>query len=232
MREHGEIEELLALEALGGIEPEDRARLAALRAEHGECPECAELEAAFRETAVALATALPAAEVGAPFEDRVVAAALSEPRVATLASSRRRPRAWLAVAAAVVLVAIGALGGYLAAPRSSVGAFIQQPGVTLVPFEQANGGTGTMTLAIGPEGTDAYVIGTGLPPPPAGQVYEMWTITGENPTSLGCAVPTDGHVTLSVQGDFTTADVAAMTVESDSCPSAPTTDPVQVATLR
>ena len=37
---------------------------------------------------------------------------------------------------------------------------------------------------------------------------------------------------LGVQGDFATADVAAVTVESDSCPSAPTTDPVQVATLQ
>ena len=35
MREHGEIEELLALEALGGLEPADAERLAALRAEHG-----------------------------------------------------------------------------------------------------------------------------------------------------------------------------------------------------
>jgi len=34
-----------------------------------------------------------------------------------------------------------------------------------------------------------------------------------------------------VHGDFATADVAAMTLESASCPSAPTTDPVQVATL-
>lgn len=232
MREHGEIEELLALESLGGIEPDDRARLAALRAEHGDCAACAELEAGFRDTAAALGASLPEAEVGAELEDRTVAAALAEPRATAQVQSRGRPKAWLAVAAAVVLIAIGAVGGYLAAPRSSVAAFIQQPGVTLVPFEQTADGAGTMTLAIGPDGSDAYVIGTGLTTPPDGQVYELWTITGETPASLGCVVPSDGHIAVGVHGDFANADVAAMTVESSSCPTAPTTDPVQVASLQ
>ena len=86
-----------------------------------------------------------------------MAAALAERRVVTPVA-RRRSRAWLAVAAAVLLVAIGAVGGYLAAPRSSVAAFLQQPGVTLVPFEQTAPSSGTMTLAIAPDGTEAYVI--------------------------------------------------------------------------
>jgi len=231
MREHDEIEELLALEALGGIEPADRSRLATLRAEHGDCSECAELEAGFRETASALGMALPEAVVGAQLEDRTVAAALAEPHAVVPAPPRRRTKAWLAVAAAVVLVAIGAVGGYVAAPRSSVAAFLQQPGVTLVPFEQTAQGAGTMTLAIGADGTQAYVIGTGLPTPPDGQVYALWTIAGQTVASLGCVVPSDGHLTQAVHGDFATADVAAMTLESASCPSAPTTDPVQVATL-
>ena len=218
MREHGEIEELLALEAIGGLEPADGERLAELRAEHGpDCAECVALEAGFRDAAAGLGAALAPARLSDDLEERTVAAALAE---------------WLAAAAAIVLLAVGAIGGYLAAPRSSVAAFIQQPGVTLVPFEQSAGAAGTMTLAIGPDGTDAYVIGTGLPTPPEGQVYEMWTIAGDTPTSLGCVVPSDGHLAQQVEGAFSTADVAAVTVESASCPSAPTTDPVQIATLQ
>ena len=229
MREHGEIEELLALEAIGGLEPADGERLAELRAEHGpDCAECAALEAGFRETAAGLGAALAPARLSDDLEERTVAAALAEPR--TEPSARRgRSMAWLAVAAAIVLLAVGAAVGYLAAPESSVAAFIQQPGVTLVPFE---GATGTMTLAIGPDGTEAYMIGTGLPDPPDGQVYELWTIAGDTPTSVGCVVPTDGHVAQKMEGAFSTADVAAITVESAACPSAPTTDPVQVATLQ
>jgi len=232
MREHGEIEELLALEAIGGLEPADGARLAELRAEHGPaCAECAALEAEFRDTAAGLAGGLVPARLSDDLEERTVAAALAEPR-SEMAQRRGRSKAWLAVAAAIVLLAVGAGAGYLAAPRSSVAAFIEQPGVTLVPFEQSAGSAGTMTLAIGPGGTDAYVIGTGLPTPPDGQVYELWTIAGDTPTAVACVVPTDGHVAQQVQGAFSTADVAAMTVEAASCPSAPTTDPVSVATLQ
>ena len=181
MREHGEIEELLALEAIGGLEPADGERLAELRAEHGpDCAECAALEAEFRDTAAGLGAALAPARLSDDLEERTVAAALAEPR-SEPTPRRGRSMAWLAVAAAIVLLAVGAIGGYLAAPRSSVAAFIQQPGVTLVPFEQSTGAAGTMTLAIGPDGTDAYVIGTGLPTPPDGQVYELWTIAGDTP---------------------------------------------------
>ena len=232
MREHGEIEELLALEAIGGLEPADGERLAELRAEHGpDCAECAALEAGFRHTAAGLGAALAPARLSDDLEERTVAAALTEAR-SEPSPRPGRARAWLAVAAAIVLLAVGAIGGYLAAPRSSVAAFIQQPGVILVPFEQSTGAAGTMTLAIGPDGTDAYVIGTGLPTPPDGQVYELWTIAGDTPTAVGCVVPSDGHLAQKVDGAFSTADVAAVTVESAACPSAPTTDPVQVATLQ
>jgi anti-sigma-K factor RskA len=64
-----------------------------------------------------------------------------------------------------------------------------------------------------------------------GKTYELWTITGKAPASLGCVVPTDGQVVLPVTGSFSTADVAAVTVEPSVCPSAPTTSPVMVATL-
>jgi hypothetical protein len=216
MRDHTEIEELLALEALGGLEPDDRARLDALLAEHGsDCAECAELRRGFADTAAMLGTGLRPTDVSAGLDDRTVAAALAG-GPAAIAPTHRRRNALIAIAAAVVLVAVGALG---------------QPGVRVVPFEPSDGTSGAMTLAVGPDGTQGYVIGSGLAEPPAGQIYELWTIKGGTPTSLGCVVPSDGQVVLPVNGAFTTADVAAVTVESSTCPSAPTTSPVMVASL-
>jgi anti-sigma-K factor RskA len=230
MRDHTEIEELLALEALGGLESDDRARLQALIAEHGEdCAECAALRADFSETAAMLGAGLDPTPLSADLEERTVAAALS-PRSAT-APARRWRAALVALAAAIILVTVGAIGGYLAAPRSDVEAFIHRSGVRFVPFEPGDGGSGTMTLAVGPDGTSAYVIGSGLASPPSGEVYELWTITGKTPTSLGCLVPSNGNVSQRVEGSFATADVAAMTVESAACPAAPTSAPVQVAML-
>ena len=233
MRDHADIEELLALEALGGIEPADRERLADLMAEHGPgCAECADLQRGYGATAAVLGDDLVASSVSEDLEAGTVAAALAEPRLGAAGGRRGWRMTLIAVAAAFALVAIGAIGGYLAAPRGGVDAFLRQPGVRLVPFEPTAEGSGTMTLAVSSSGTEGYVIGTDLAQPPAGQVYELWTISGEHPTSLGCSVPSNGHMAVPVRGDFSSADVAAMTVESDSCPAAPTTAPLQVATLR
>ena len=159
--------------------------------------------------------------LSADLEERTVAAALAAP--SSTAPGRRWRAALVAVAAAVFLVAVGAIVGYVTAPPSGFEAFMQTEGVRLVPFDAGEGGTGTMTLAVAPDGRSAYVIGAGVEAPPSGEVYELWTISGKTPTSLGCLVPSDGFVSQPLTGSFDTADVAAMTVESAACPAAPTT---------
>ena len=250
MRDHTDIEELLALEALGALEPDDRAQLDALLAEHAAgCAGCEDLRAAFADTAAMLGAGLEPSPVSTDLEDRTVAAALAarrpggsdptsgdgRPRAdggpTAIAPSHRGRTALVAIAAAVALVALGALGGYLAAPRDRVETFLGQAGVQIVPFAPSNGTSGAMTLAVGPDGTNAYVLASGLAEPPAGKTYELWTIKGTTPTSLGCVMPKNGQVVEPVSGTFSTADVAAVTVESSTCPSAPTTTPVMVATL-
>jgi len=243
MVDRTEIEELLALEALGGLEPDDRARLDALLAEPGlDAAEYEELRAGFAETAAMLGTGLEPSPVSAGLEERTVAAALGDGRAigdgsaggdggpAAIAPTHRRRNALIAIAAAVVLVAVGALGGYLTAPRSTEQVSPLQD-YLVVPFAPSDGTDGTMTLAVAPDGTKGYVIGSGLDAPPAGMTYELWTIKGDTPTSLGCVLPSNGQVVLPVTGSFTTADVAAVTVEPSACPAAPTTSPVMVAAL-
>ena len=230
MRDSTEIEELLALEALGGLEADDRARLVALLEERPEdSAEIEELRAEFSDTAAMLGAGLEPTPLSADLEQRTVAAALALP--SSTAPARRWRAALVAAAAAVFLVALGAIIGYVTAPPTGFEAFVQQPGVQLIPFEQSQGATGTMTLAVAPDGRSGYVIGSGLTTPSSGDVYELWTIKGEVPASLGCLVPTDGFVSQPLTGDFHDADVAAMTVESAACPPAPTSPPVQVATL-
>jgi anti-sigma-K factor RskA len=245
MRDHTEIEELLALEALGGLEPDDRARLDALLAEHGsDCGECGELRTGFTDTAALLGAGLEPASVSPELEERTVNAALhTQPRLTTvtraegdggpsaIAPAHRRRTALIAIAAAVVLIAVGALGGYLAAPRNAEQATPTLENFRVVPFAPSDGTAGAMTLAVAPDGTTGYVLGSGLASPPQGKTYELWTIEGKTPTSLGCVVPAGGQVIAPVTGAFATADVAAVTVESSACPSAPTTSPVMVASL-
>ena len=182
MRDHTEIEELLALEALGGLEPDDRARLHALRAEHGpDCVECAELRAGFADTAAMLGTGLAPTPVSAGLEAQTIIKALDDAPTASdgpakvdggaaaIAPTHRWRNALIAIAAAIVLVAVGALGGYLAAPRNPVESFLGQEGVQIVPFAPSDGTGGAMTLAVGPDGTTGYVLGSGLDAPPAGK---------------------------------------------------------------
>ena len=230
MRDQVEIEELLALEALGGLEADDRVRLSVLIEERPEDRvEMEALRAEFADTAAMLGAGFEPTPLSADLEERTVAAALAAP--SSTAPGRRWRAALVAVAAAVFLVAVGAIVGYVSAPPSGFEAFMQQEGVRLVPFDAGEGGTGTMTLAVAPDGRSAYVIGAGVQAPPSGEVYELWTISGKTPTSLGCLVPSDGFVSQQLTGSFDTADVAAMTVESAACPAAPTTAPVQVAAL-
>jgi hypothetical protein len=244
MRDHTEIEALLALESLGGIEPSDRTRLATLLTEHGpDCSECAELETGVRDVAAALGEGLARTTYPAELEDRTVAAALAEPRAewhagsataAPAATTHRWRTTLIAVAAAIMLVAVGSIGGFLSAPRGSdvaLDEFLSRPGVALVTFQPIEGQQGRVTLAINEDGSEAFLLGSDLPALPEGQVYEFWTIAGETPASLGCAIPQDGRVREHVEGDFASADVAAVTVESDICPSTPTTEPILVATL-
>ena len=243
MVDRTEIEELLALEALGGLEPDDRARLDALLAEPGlDAAEYEELRAGFAETAAMLGTGLEPSPVSAGLEQRTVSAALGDGRAtgggsvggdggpSAIAPTHRRRNALIAIAAAVLLVAVGALGGYLTAPRSTEQVSPLQD-YRVVPFAPSDGTGGAMTLAVAPDGMKGYVIGSGLDAPPAGKTYELWTIKGDTPTSLGCVFPSNGQVVLPVTGSFTTADVAAVTVEPSACPAAPTTSPVMVATL-
>jgi hypothetical protein len=89
-REHGLIEELLAVRALGGLEPGDDAVLSAAMTAHGDCEECSRLETGFEETAGLLGFALDPIPVRDGLADRVAPPAALVVVVAGVATLRPR----------------------------------------------------------------------------------------------------------------------------------------------
>jgi anti-sigma-K factor RskA len=228
MTDHDRIEELLTLEALGALEGEDAGNLARALEEHGpECAECAQLTRELGDVAGRLAFALDPVVVREEIREDILREEPGKPlRLA------RKWRTSLVAAAAAVLVALGALGGYLLAPRqqpevASLAGFLSRPDVRVVRFE---GPGGNLVAAVAPR--EGFLFGSDLPSPPEGRVYELWMIRGKTPLRGLCVEPRDGVVVARFEGAVTASDVLAVTVESVSCPSSPTTEPIYVAPLQ
>jgi anti-sigma-K factor RskA len=229
MTDHDRIEELLALEALDALEEEDAEALARALEQHGpDCPECARLRRELGDVAGRLAFALDPVVVRDEIRENI----LGEERRGRALRRAILLRPGLVAAAAAVLVVVGALGGYLLAPRqqpevAALAEFLARPDVRVVRFEGAAG-----NLAAAVTSREGFLFGSGLPPVPEARVYELWMIRGETPVRGVCVEPRDGVVVARFEGAVTASDVLAVTVESDSCPSSPTTDPIFVAPLQ
>ena len=250
MRDHAAIEELIALQSLDGLDPSDERQLAAQRSDHGAgCVECLRLESGYGEVAGRLAFGLEPAEIREGYEDELVAIArgggvpsrsagapgAGPPRSLERERDRRRfatpMRALAGVVAAVLIVAAG-VGGYLLAPREDTTAqaleqLLKEPGAATLSL--SGSANGAMNVVYAPGNPHAFVVGSGLDEPPTGKAYELWLFHGQTPASAGCFATEDGNVLHEVSGDPSGANAVAVTVDSDACPSAPTTQPVMSA---
>jgi Anti-sigma-K factor rskA len=227
MIDHDRIEELIAVDALDGLDPEDAETLAEARAAHGPgCEECARLDREYRGVAGALATALDPVPMRAGFEADVVSRAVRRGRRPSGEPVRREPwrRLGIAAAAAALLVGGWVLRGLAEGPGGPSGRFLAE--ATLLPFE---GGPGRLAVAYVPDGGDAFLFGSDLPATSEGEVYELWVFDGDRPIPAGCFSPEDGEVITPVDQNVGVADLLAVTVEADACPRAPTTDPIFTA---
>ncbi|HLB62664.1 MAG TPA: anti-sigma factor [Actinomycetota bacterium] len=226
MRDHTRIEELLAASALDGLGPADETELARERSAHGEeCEECRALDRGFAEVAGRLALALDPVRVRDGLEDELVSRATGS--VTRARAPHRGWRALVAVAAAFALFA----GGWLArgpGDGTTEGLADFLPGARLVAFE---GAEGDLALAYRPGERGAYVIGD-LVEPGEGLVYEVWTIRHGSPSPDACIRPeADGTVLAYLDSALEESDVMAVTIESEACPGAPTTEPILIAEL-
>ena len=225
-RDHSVIEELLAVRALGGLDADDDITLQRLMAEHGpDCETCRRLQDGFDETAGLLGFALDPMPVDPGIAERILAQPRRTP--GREEPTKRRGRRWpalVAVAAAVVLV-LASIAVFRPRTQTIAGVSFGQQVIT---FE---GGTGEVAMAYSPGEPGALIVGRDLPTPGADRTYEIWAITGTTPVSAGCVSPTDGQLATFTDLDVSASDLMAITVESSSCPSAPTTQPVYTATL-
>lgn len=237
IRDHAEIDELLAIRALGGLDDADGARLERELAAHGDCEECRRLEAEHNEVAGMLALSLDPKPVDEGMADRIVAqgqrpASREEqgPDRIVIASSvdelssRRDARLGRWQAAFGIAAAIALILAFVLATRPGG---VEVPG-TIVAFQ---GERGELAMAYTPGERGALVWGAGLPDPGGGKTYELWMIEGGNPVRGACLAPTDGAVAAYLDADLSSAELMAVTVESTDCPSAPTTHPIFTAEL-
>jgi hypothetical protein len=235
--DHALIDELLAIQSLGGLDEDDAALLEGELAAHGDCDECRRLEAEHGEVAGMLALALDPRPVDEGMVDQILAQPQrpdqrkeqGSDRIGAAPAdelSRRRDarlgrwQAAFGVAAALALVL-----AFVLATRPEGG--IQVPG-TIVAFK---GAPGELAMAYTPGERDALVWGTGLPDPGTDKVYELWMFENGSPVRAACMTPTDGAVAAHLDADLSSAELMAVTVESTDCPAAPTTDPVFTAEL-
>lgn len=233
-RDHSLVEELMAIDALGGLAGDDLATLERERAAHGaDCAECQALERTFAETAGRLAFALDPQPVDEDMLERILAAPRTSPAAARprddLADRRaRRAKPWQALVAAAAVIVLLVVVVASALP-STTGVTDAAPTQRIVTF---TGDTdGTLAMAFTPGQPGAVFWGSGLPDPGPGMVYEIWMIEGDLPVSGGCVTPTDGVIAIRVDANIGTTDTMAVTTEPADCPAVPTSEPILLADL-
>ena len=225
-RSHEQIEELIAADALDGLDQAGQLELSRLREEHGpDCAECLRLESEYREVASHLAVVIEPMPLSAGAEDALVRAArtpispqVGPRRLGMIPGGRRVERMVAAIAVAATIALLGGLAGYSIAPKSA-------PPVAV----SYRAGDQLLTVVYVKGQTRGLAIGSNLPSPGSGKVYELWyqPREGANMVPAGTFVPNNGTVVAPVQlGESFVA--VAMSVEPTGGSPQPTTTPVFV----
>jgi hypothetical protein len=219
--DHERIDELLAGYVLRSLSGEDASETDRLLSEHVPgCNDCRTTLADFQSLTADLA--LDAAPIAPPDTLLPRLRRQLEP-----AERRRRPVQLFAVAASVVAV-VGLSGvavtqGMRASQSRARQADIQaaidaamRPGASLVPV-------GPATEISAPGSTEVYLYGSGVPEPPAGDVYRVWLVDPNGAASyIGELAIDDGVAFARLTFDASQVTKILITVEpADSTPNQP-----------
>ncbi|HEU0193212.1 MAG TPA: anti-sigma factor [Gaiellales bacterium] len=210
--------ELAAACALDAVDADERPRVDAHLA---ACPDCRAEVDRLTETVTGLAYARPPLEPPAELRARVLAG-LTDVAAAPAPAGKerrrlRRPRLVLALAAAVVLLAVGGLvahergGGVAPAPPQTV----------------ALGRFGSATVA----GDGQLVLDTAAVQPPPGRVYEAWLISDGHAKPAGILTPGQAQ-RIPTSLVVNSGDTIAVTSEpAQGAHLQPTTAPIVARTV-
>jgi anti-sigma-K factor RskA len=219
--DHERIDELLAGYVLRGLSGEDAAEADALLSEHVPgCVACRQTLGEFQELAADLA--LDAAPMAPPETLLPRLHRELEP-----VGRRRRPMQLFVVAAGVVAV-VGLAGLAVTqnhrashsrsrlADMSAALDLASKPGARVVPV-------GPAREISTPGSTVVYLYGTGVPQPPAGEVYRVWLVSQDNIARYVGDLPIeDGIAFAQLSFDATTVAAVMITIEpQDSTPNQP-----------
>jgi hypothetical protein len=140
---------------------------------------------------------------------------------------RRRPMQVFAVAAGVAVV-VGLAGVTISQSMRANDADVRAEALAnaaqLATRPDANRvEVGPVHELTAPGEEHVYVMGDGVPEPPAGSVYRVWLVSGGDPTFVGEFMPTEGRVFLEIPYDPTRYDDLWISVEPvDAATDAPT----------
>jgi anti-sigma-K factor RskA len=228
-----------ALDAVSGAERAEFERHLA------DCDSCVQEVRELRETAARLglaAAATPPPAMKARVLDRI-GSVRQEPPETVVTPLRRRDRRPVAlrvtsVAAAVLLVAVAALGVVVVrqgqqldqtrAQAAGISEILRAGDAQVVTVGDDD--AGRMTVAMSRSRNEMVLLTDGLASPPAGKDLQVWTGHDGTMVPAGFLDPADGDAILAISG-FGDADAVGVTLEPDGGSRTPTQPPLMAAEL-
>jgi anti-sigma-K factor RskA len=205
------------------------------------CPSCEQEVRELQATAALLGAAASEAPPSS-LRSSVLAEARVTPQVASLDAARarrlRRVSTVLGAAAAVLAVAVIALGAWAAslhrtadsavAQAAAITQVLTSPDATTTAGDIAGGGRATVVVSRSQQ--SAVFVASGLAAPGSGRTYQLWWIDASGSArSAGLVAPTsDGSAATVLAGAPAHAAHVGVTVEPAGGSPAPTTHPVIV----
>lgn len=230
-----------ALSGAYAVDALDDAERAEFERHLAVCADCRAEVASFRETTALLAepeadtppASLRAHVLSGIGEVRPLPPAPSREDAGVVATLRRRhlPQL-LAAAAAVVLLAVGAVLWHpWSSSHTSIADQVLHAPDAVTITEKVGPGPGELTLVRSASLRRAVLVGSHVPAAGSGKTYQMWLQQpGEGMVSAGLMPDADEPTVLT--GDAATATAAAVSVEPDTGSSHPTSDPIALFPLK